>query len=204
MSTDTPVDATETPASKPNNLWVDMGPVIAYVLAFNISRRFTDADTALYIGAVVIAVAIVIAVVYSKRAYGKVSVLLKVSALLILGSVAITLGFRNPIVFKMKPTALNLLYGGMILGSLALKKNVFKMLMGEVYSLPDKAWRVLAFRWGVFFIFLAILNEYIWRTQTTEFWSNFKFFGMFPITMAFAMLNVPLLMKHMPQTEDKS
>jgi len=188
----------------PNNMWVDLGPVIAYVIAFNVARRFTDADTALYIGAVVIAVAITLAVIYSKKAYGRVSVLLKVSAILIIGSVAVTLIFKNPVIFKMKPTALNLLYGGMILGSLAMGKNVFKLLMGEVYSLPDKAWRTLAFRWGVFFIFLAVLNEYIWRTQTTEFWSNFKFFGMFPITMVFAMANVPLLLKHQPQPDENS
>lgn len=204
MTTETPPENAAPPDRKPNNLLVDMGPVIAYVIAFNVARRFTDADTALYIGAVVIAVAIVMAVVYSKKAYGKVSVLLKVSAVLIVGSVAITLGFRNPIVFKMKPTALNLLYGGMILGSLAMGKNVFKLLMGEVYTLPDQAWRTLAFRWGIFFLFLAGLNEFIWRTQSTEFWSNFKFFGMFPITMVFAMLNVPLLMKHASQSEDNS
>lgn len=203
MSHDASTKTQDTLSKKPNNIWVDLGPVIAYVIAFNVARRFTDADTALYIGAVVIAVAITAAVIYSKRVYGKVSILLKVSAVLILGSVAITLGFRNPVVFKMKPTALNLLYGGMILGSLAMGKNVFKMLMGEVYTLPDQAWRTLAFRWGVFFIFLAGLNEFIWRTYSTEFWSNFKFFGMFPITMVFAMLNVPLLMKHMPQADEK-
>ena len=188
----------------PSKIWVDLGPVIAYVIAFNLARRFTDADTALYIGAIVIAVAIVLAVIYSKKAYGRVSVMLKASAILIIGSVAVTLFFQNPVVFKMKPTALNVLYGGMILGSLAMGKNIFKLLMGEVYSLPDKAWRTLAFRWGLFFLFLAALNEFIWRTQSTEFWSNFKFFGMFPITMVFAMANVPLLMKHQPQESEKS
>jgi len=189
--------------AKPNSMLVDLGPVIAYVLAFNIARRFTDATTALYIGAVVISVAIAVAVIYSKKKFGRVSVLLWVSAILIIGSAAITLIFQDERIFKIKPTAINLLYGGMILGSLALGKNVFKMLMGEVYTLPDKAWKTLAFRWGVFFIFLAGLNEYIWRTQSTEFWSNFKFFGMFPITMIFAMANVPLLLKHQPNPDEK-
>jgi intracellular septation protein len=197
-----PIAPESTANAKPNSLLVDLGPVIAYVIAFNVARRFTDATTALYIGAVVISVAIVIAVVYSKRVFGRVSVLLMVSAILIVGSAAITLLFQDERIFKIKPTAINLLYGGMILGSLALGKNVFKMLMGEVYSLPDKAWRTLAFRWGIFFIFLAALNEYIWRTQTTEFWSNFKFFGMFPITMIFAMANVPLLLKHQPKPDE--
>lgn len=203
MSPDTPPKIPAPKESKPNSMMVDIGPVIAYVIAFNVARRFTDATTALYIGAVVISVAIVLAVIYSKRVFGRVSVLLWVSAILIVGSVAITLFFQDEKIFKIKPTAINLLYGGMILGSLALGKNVFKMLMGEVYSLPDKAWRVLAFRWGIFFICLACLNEYIWRTQTTEFWSNFKLFGMFPITLVFAMANVPLLMKHQPNPDEK-
>lgn len=189
--------------AKPNSLLVDIGPVIAYVIAFNVARRFTDATTALYIGAVVISVAIAFAVIYSKRVFGRVSVLLWVSAILIIGSAAITLLFQDERIFKIKPTAINLLYGSMILGSLAMGKNVFKMLMGEVYSLPDKAWRILAFRWGVFFILLAILNEFIWRNTSTEFWSNFKFFGMFPITMVFAMANVPLLLKHQPKPDEK-
>lgn len=203
MNPDTPPEIPAPAEAKPNSMLVDLGPVIAYVLAFNIARRFTDATTALYIGAVVISIAIAVAVIYSKKKFGRVSVLLWVSAILIIGSAAITLIFQDERIFKIKPTAINLLYGAMILGSLALGKNVFKMLMGEVYSLPDDAWKTLAFRWGVFFIFLAGLNEYIWRTQSTEFWSNFKFFGMFPITMIFAMANVPLLLKHQPNPDEK-
>ncbi|RZV44605.1 MAG: hypothetical protein EX271_01405, partial [Acidimicrobiales bacterium] len=120
--------------AKPNSLLVDIGPVIAYVISFNLARRFTDATTALYIGAVVISIAIVVAVIYSKKKFGRVSVLLWVSAILIVGSAAITLLFQDERIFKIKPTAINILYGGMILGSLAIGKNVFKLLMGEVYS----------------------------------------------------------------------
>lgn len=199
------------------SMWADLGPVIAYVAVFNIARKMVDADSPftlmgfsvpgedapLYIGALVFAVAIVIAVIHSKIKTGQVSIMLKVTAIIVLGTAAITIGFKNPTVFKMKPTAINLLFGGTILGSLAMGKNVFKLMFAEVYKLPDKAWRTLAFRWGIFFIFLALLNEYIWRNYSVKFWTDFKLLGMFPITLLFTLLNVPLLMKHMPELGTK-
>ncbi len=210
-NTDTPP---EIPAPKPAHkltLWNDLGPVIAYVIVFNIARRVIDEtatfnlfgislpgeDAPLYIGTLVFAVAIIIAVIHSKLKTGRVSIMLKVTAIIVLGTAAITIGFKNPTIFKMKPTAINLLFGGAILGSLTMGKNVFKLMFAELYTLPENAWRTLAFRWGVFFLFLAGLNEYIWRTQTTDFWSNFKLAGVLPITLVFTMLNMPLLMKHM-------
>ncbi|HHL43416.1 MAG TPA: septation protein IspZ [Hellea balneolensis] len=205
-STQSPEKGTENSPEKPthtSSMWTDLGPVIAYVIVFNLARRFTDSDTALYIGTGVFALAIIIAVIVSKVKTGHVSVMLWVTAVIVLGSAAITIGLKNPTVFKMKPTALNVLFGASILGSLAMGKNLFRLMLGEVYTLPDAAWRTLAFRWGVFFFFLAGLNEYIWRTYSTDFWSNFKLMGMFPITIAFTMLNLPLLLKHMPQEDVK-
>ena len=202
----------ESKKSKPSML-TDLGPVIAYVVVFNIARRKIDADSPfnlfgmsvpgadapLYIGALVFAIGIVIAVIHSKIKTGQISIMLKVTAIIVLGTAAITIGLKSPTVFKMKPTAINLLFGGTILGSLAMGKNVFKLMFAEVYKLPEKAWRTLAFRWGIFFIFLAILNEYIWRNYSVKFWTDFKLIGMFPITLLFTMLNMPLLLKHMPE-----
>jgi len=210
-NTDTPP---EIPAQKPAHkasVWTDLGPVIAYVIVFNLARRMIDKtsefnllgmsvpgeDAALYIGTLVFAVSIIIAVIYSKLKTGRVSVMLWVTAVIVLGTAAITIGFKSPIFFKMKPTAINLLFGFSILGSLAVGKNVFKQLFAEVYTLPDEAWRVLAFRWGLFFLFLAGLNELVHRTQSVDFWSNFKLAGVLPITLVFTLLNMPLLMKHM-------
>ncbi len=195
----------EIPAPKPahtSSIWADLGPVIAYVIVYNVARRVYP-DQALYIGAAVFAVAIIIAVIYSRLKTGKVSAMLWVTAVIVLGSAAITIGFQNKTIFYMKPTAINLLFGGVILGSLAMGKNVFRIMFAQVYNLPDKAWRILAFRWGVFFIFLAGLNEFIWRSYGEVFWSNFKLMGMFPITIIFTMLNLPLLMKHMKIDEEK-
>ena len=208
MSIDNQASAnTKKPSS---SIWTDLGPVIAYVLVFNLARRLIDKtqtfnllgisvpgeDAPLYIGALVFAVAIIIAIAVSKLKTGRVSVMLWVTGIIVLGTAAITIGFKNPVVFKMKPTAINLLFGSAILGSLAMGKNLFKIMMGQAYTLPDTAWRTLAFRWGIFFFAMAALNEYIWRNYSTDFWSNFKLVGMFPLTILFTLVNLPLLMKH--------
>ncbi len=194
----------EQTQSKKPSLWIDYGPVIAYVVTFNVARRFSP-DNALYIGAGIFAIAVMIAMVYSKITYGKISTMLWVTAVIVIGSAAITIGFQNKTIFYMKPTAINILFGTTIIGSLLMGKNVFKAMMGEAYQLPDTAWRTLAWRWGFFFFFLAGVNEYVWRNFSETFWSNFKLGGMFPLTIAFTMLNIPLLMKHMTvQNDDKN
>lgn len=187
-------NTTQHTQKKPS-LWVDYGPILAYVIVFNIARRFNP-DTALYIGAGVFAIGVIIAVLYSKLKYNKVSAMLWVTAVIVIGSAAITIIFQNKTVFYMKPTALNILFGLTIMGSLLMGKNVFKLMMGEAYTLPDNVWRTLAWRWGFFFIFLAGVNEYIWRNFSEAFWSNFKIAGMMPLTIVFTMLNLPLLMKY--------
>jgi intracellular septation protein len=102
----------------------------------------------------------------------------------------------------MKPTIVNLLYAGVILGGLAVKQNLWKMLFeGAFPALPEKVWTTFALRWGVFFLFLAGLNEVVWRNFSEAFWANFKVFGVMPLTFLFMLANMPLLMKHMPQDE---
>lgn len=191
--------ATDLPKN-PASVWVDLGPVIAYVIAFNVARKFAP-DQALYIGAGVFAIAVIIAVLYSKFKLGKVSTMLWVTAVIVLGSAAITIGFQNKTFFYMKPTAINILFGSAILGSLLFGKNVFKMMMGSAYQLPEQAWRTLALRWGFFFFALAGLNEFIWRNFSEAFWSNFKLLGMFPLTIIFTALNLPLILKHLPKSD---
>ena len=205
-------------AKHPSSFWADFGPVVAYVLSFNVARRVIDntqefsllgfpvagEDAPLYIGALVFAIGIIIAVLYSKLKFGGVSIMLKVTAVVVLGTAAITIGFRNPTIFKMKPTVINILFGGSILGSLAMGKNVFKLMFAKVYTLPENAWRTLAFRWGLFFFAMAILNEYIWRNYSTKFWTDFKLLGMFPLTLVFTFLNLPLIIKHMPEEQKEA
>jgi intracellular septation protein len=108
----------------------------------------------------------------------------------------LTLFLRDPTFIQIKPTVTYLFYVAAILGSLAIKQNVWKLLFRHAFNLPDNIWRVLALRWAGFFAFQAVLNEVIRNTQTFEFWLNSRPFIVFPLVLLFAVLNTPLVLKH--------
>lgn len=109
----------------------------------------------------------------------------------------LTLIFHDPRILKVKPTVLNFTLGAILLGGLAFRKNPIKALFGETLVLPDDAWRKLMLRFGVFYWALAGLNEVVWRTQSEANWVLFRSFGLQALTVAFALTQVPLLMRYM-------
>jgi intracellular septation protein len=113
----------------------------------------------------------------------------------------LTLWLENDLFIKLKPTFVNLLFATVLFTSLALRRNVLKRLLGTVLSLSDTGWRILTVRWACFFVVLAVLNEVVWRTMTTDAWVSFKVFGILPLTMVFSALQVPVVMKHQIQEE---
>jgi intracellular septation protein len=115
-------------------------------------------------------------------------------AVLIFGS--LTLVLHDDLFIKLKPTIVNCIFGGVLLGGLAFNRPLMPMVFDSVFQLDDAGWRKLTFRWGVFFFVLAGLNEIVWRTQTNDFWVSFKVFGIMPLTILFAMTQVPVIMKH--------
>ena len=96
----------------------------------------------------------------------------------------------------MKPTVVNCLFGAALLGGLAFGRSLLSVLLDTALQLDETGWRKLTFRWGLFFFFLAALNEIVWRTQSDVFWAGFKVFGTMPITVLFALAQVPLILKH--------
>ena len=109
----------------------------------------------------------------------------------------LTIYFDNPIFIYIKPTIINILFGmALIFGKYFVKEPVLKKLMGTSISLTNEGWEILNKRWIYFFFGLAILNEIVWRTQTEEFWVNFKVWGLLPITFIFTAFQVPLISKH--------
>ena len=97
---------------------------------------------------------------------------------------------------KMKPTIIYLLFAGLLLGGLAFSKPLLAIVFDSVFELTGEGWRKLTLRWAIFFLALAVLNEIVWRTQTTDFWVSFKVFGVLPLTFIFAALQYPLLQKY--------
>ena len=107
----------------------------------------------------------------------------------------LTLFFHDENFIKFKPTIINITFASILLIGLKYNKLFLRMAMSKAFQLQDNTWKKLTVRWSLFFIFLAIVNELIWRTQSTDFWVSFKVFGILPLTLVFAMFQLPLITK---------
>jgi intracellular septation protein len=109
----------------------------------------------------------------------------------------LTIYFKDPIFIYMKPTIINIIFAlALYFGKYFTQEPILKKILGKTMPLNDEGWGKLNTRWMFFFIFLAILNEFIWRTQSEEFWVNFKVWGMLPITIIFTAFQIPLINKY--------
>jgi len=109
----------------------------------------------------------------------------------------LTLYFNNPIFLYMKPTIINLIFAiTLIVGKIFFNKNFLKFFFKTAFQLDELGWGKLNYRWAYFFIFLAILNELVWRTQPETTWVNFKVWGILPLTFVFTALQLPMINKH--------
>ncbi len=109
---------------------------------------------------------------------------------------ALTLFLQNDTFIKMKPTIVNALFGAVLLGGLAFGKSLLGYVFDSAFRLDAEGWRKLTLRWGLFFFFLAVVNEVVWRSFSTDTWVAFKVWGIMPITILFTMSQMPLIMRH--------
>jgi intracellular septation protein len=121
------------------------------------------------------------------------------SGILITVMGGLTLYLQNDVFVKMKPTVANIIFAAILGGGLLTNRMFLKDLLGSAIVLPKAAWRSLTWRWVIFFLLLAGLNEYVWRTMSEATWVNFKVFGLMGLTMLFALANAPFMAKHMQQ-----
>ncbi|MEW9805971.1 septation protein A [Mesorhizobium sp. ZMM04-5] len=108
----------------------------------------------------------------------------------------LTLWLQDDVFIKMKPTIINTLFGVVLLGGLAFGKSLLGYVFDSAFSLDAEGWRKLTLRWGIFFFVLAILNEVVWRSFSTDFWVAFKVWAIMPITLVFTFSQMPLIMRH--------
>jgi intracellular septation protein len=169
-------------------LVLDIGPLILFFAA---NAKFgIYAATGTFMAAVLLA----LAVSYALTKHVAVMPLVTAAIVLVFGG--LTLVLHDDLFIKLKPTIIYVLFGGTLLGGLAFNKPLLGMVFDSVFHLREEGWRKLTWRWALFFLVLAILNEIVWRTQTTDFWVSFKLFGVVPLTFLFAALQVPLLTKY--------
>ena len=169
-------------------LVLDIGPLILFFAA---NARFgIFAATAGFMVAVLIALAV------SYALTRHIEMMPIVTAIIVLIFGGLTLVLHDELFIKLKPTIIYLLFGGTLLGGLALGKPLLGMVFDQMFHLTDEGWRKLTWRWVLFFFALAVLNEIVWRTQTTDFWVSFKLFGVVPLTFLFGALQMPLINKY--------
>ena len=121
-----------------------------------------------------------------------------VSGIFVMVFGALTIYLQDEQFIKVKPTIVNALFAGALLGAAAFGKPIMKQLFDGAFDLTEKGWMVLTVRWGLFFIFLGVINEIVWRNFSTDFWVSFKLFGVMPLTMIFGLAQIPVLTKHAP------
>ena len=169
----------------------DFGPLlIFFIIYFN-----NENDLKLAIPPFIIATLIALMVIYFLEK--RIPMVPLVGGVLITLFGGLTLYFDNKIFFYMKPTIINLLFAVVLFfGKYFTQKPLLKIFFQNAFNLEDEGWKKLNHRWISFFLFVAILNEIVWRTQTETFWVNFKVWGLLPISFLFAASQVPLINKY--------
>tara|TARA_X000000368_G_scaffold61333_1_gene43244 strand:- start:26 stop:562 length:537 start_codon:yes stop_codon:yes gene_type:complete len=164
------------------------------LIVFFVVYYKSDKDLYLSITAVIIATLISLVALYIKER--KISTMMLVSTIILIVFGGLSIFLKNDIFFKMKPTIINALFAIILIGSTFFNKPVLKMLLNSSMKLTDQGWSLMNKLWSGFFIFLALLNEIVWRTQTTDVWVNFKVFGIMGITIVFTIVQIPILKRH--------
>jgi len=168
-------------------LTLDIGPLVLFFFAN--SRLGIFGATAVFMAAALLAIGISFALTRH------IAIMPLVTAAVVLVFGSLTLILHNDEFIKLKPTIIYVLFGGALLGGLALGKPLLGLLLDQMFELTDEGWRKLTWRWMFFFFALAVLNEVVWRNFSTDFWVSFKLFGVVPLTFLFGALQYPLILK---------
>jgi len=198
---------------KPQNPWLklalDFGPLVLFFFAnarpalllpflapFIPAAETTGPRAGIFVATAVFMLAILAALVISYVLTRHLPVMALISSAVVRLNNKITLILHDETFIKVKPTIIYLLFAGVLGGGLLLGKSLLALVFDQMFNLTPQGWRILTFRWALFFAGMAILNEVIWRTQSTDFWVNFKVFGVTPLTMGFAITQMPLIKRY--------
>jgi intracellular septation protein len=175
-------------------LVLELGPLALFFAVY--SKLGIFAAT----GVLMAGVVVTLGVSYAMLRRIPIMPLVTAAIVLIFGS--LTLVFHDETLIKIKPTVLYLLFGTALFVGLAIRKPLLKVLFDGALHVTEEGWRILTWRWAFFFLALAVLNEIVWRTQTTDLWVKFKTFGFMPLTLLFALAQAPLIMRTEAKEEE--
>jgi intracellular septation protein len=150
----------------------------------------------LFVATALFMAATIVSLVVSKIMLGHLPIMPFISGLVVVVFGSLSIYLQDETFIKMKPTIINTLFGVALLGGLAFGKSLLGYVFNAAFQLDEEGWRKLTVRWGIFFLFLAVLNEVVWRNFSDDFWVAFKVWGTMPITILFTLSQMPLIMKH--------
>jgi intracellular septation protein len=178
------------------NAAIEYGPLGVFLLTYVVGGRFLGEidQILLATGAIMLATVVALSVAWTvQRRVPKVP-LVSGGLLMVFGG--LTLWLQDPVFIKMKPTIVYLLFAAVLLVGLALRRPLLKPLLGHAWQLTETGWNALTRRFGIFFLVLAGLNELVWRTQSTDFWVNYKVFGTMGLIFVFTALQIGLVQRY--------
>ena len=174
-------------------LATELGPLLVFFVA--------NAKFNLFVATGAFMVAIVAAIIASYVVTKHVPIMALVTGAVVLVFGTLTLVLHDETFIKMKPTIVYALFAAVLGGGLLFGRSFIAIMFDQVFNLTPQGWRILTLRWTLFFVAMAILNEVVWRTQSTDFWVAFKLWGILPLTIAFSALQVPLVLRHTQEDE---
>ena len=180
------------------SLALDYGPLVVWFAATKFAGPFT--------GTFAFMIAITIAVIVSKLRLGRVSPMLWLSAVLVIGFGGLTLWLRDPRFIQIKPTAIYLLLSGLLFAGLLTGRPLLKYVLEAGFQgLNDRGWKLLSRNWALFFLAMAGVNELLRATLSFDTWLTVKVWGVSLLSIAFGAANVPMLVRHgLTLAEDKA
>ena len=188
-------DEAKTEPGGGSRLLIDIGPLLVFFLV----NFFAPVPGALkiFVATGAFMAAMMAALIYSAIRYRHISPLLLFSGVMVVILGGLTIWLHNETFIKVKPTIYYALVAGLLGFGLKTNRPFLKIVLGSAYpGLDDDGWRLLTRNWALFFVFMAVLNEAVWRNTTTDFWVGFKLWGAIPLTFLFAAANVPMLLRH--------
>lgn len=174
---------------------LDFGPILIFFLVNTFAGGPKLVRVLIATAAFMLATAL--AMLVSKIKTGRISPMLWLSGALVFVFGGLTLYFRDENFIKIKPTIVYAMFASILAFGLATGRPLLKSLLETAYpGLDDGGWRKLTINWAVFFLVMAVVNELVWRSTSWDFWVGFKLWGVLPATLLFALLNIPMLLKH--------
>lgn len=169
-------------------LALDLGPLALFF--------FANTRYGIFVATATFMIAVLAALAVSFVMTRQLPIMPVVTAIIVVVFGGLTLILHDATFIKVKPTIIYGLFAAVLGGGLLFGRSFIAIMFDQMFNLTPQGWRSLTMRWALFFFALAILNEVIWRTQTTDFWVNFKVFGVTPLTMLFAITQMPLIKRY--------